>query len=319
MNYFYNMNKNILKGSFFGAALGDALGAPFEFHNDDAFKKYTGKLKDNQLIRISRFGGKKIFDYGQVTDDTEMMIILLDNIITNNYKINRDELILNYIEWANNKTTVCMGKNTKNLFKGIKTLRGYNNRYEKINEDNQSNGCLMRSMPLVLVDEKYWKYEISITNPNMICIQGVTIYLNLIKFVQNKTIDDIINYFNDLLNTHIDDLLKETIKNALNKTEINLKENKGWILNSLYCAFYCLLHFNTITDAYEWVILSGGDTDTNACIMGGLFGAYIGYEKFELEQSDNINFLINCTTKNGTLERPDKYKVSHLIDLINLI
>ena len=34
-------------------------------------------------------------------------------------------------------------------------------------------------------------------------------------------------------------------------------------------------------EAIRWIITQKGDTDTNACIMGGLLGAYYGLTKLE--------------------------------------
>ena len=40
-----------------------------------------------------------------------------------------------------------------------------------------------------------------------------------------------------------------------------------------------------------------GDTDTNAAILGGLFGAKYGFEKLCLEQKNNIDLMINNNPK----------------------
>lgn len=128
---------------------GHALGAPSEF---PVIQDYTGKLE----FRITR-AAKPFFKIpartsvvGQITDDTEMAMVLA-NVLNKGYT--KQDAALAYMKWSNSNVPF-LGKNTNNLFKGVKTYRGYIKRYEKFsNPDNQSNGPLMRCYPLV-VDSK---------------------------------------------------------------------------------------------------------------------------------------------------------------------
>lgn len=61
-----------------------------------------------------------------------------------------------------------MGSNTSYLFKVIKTVKGDKKRLEKVEdefENIQSNGSLMRSVPLFCSDEDV-KTNVYSTNPN---------------------------------------------------------------------------------------------------------------------------------------------------------
>ena len=135
------MDTDKIKGILIGLALGDALGAPHEFkYQKDV---YTGKLI-YEVRLFNRFHGETIFNVGSVTDDTEMTFALLRQIIKDGDYV-KDNVILAYEEWANHGKM--LGKNTRALFKGVKTVKGYQNRYEKIfsvpmGEWTQSNGSL---------------------------------------------------------------------------------------------------------------------------------------------------------------------------------
>jgi len=73
------------------------------------------------------------------------------------------------------------------------------------------------------------------------------------------------------------------------------------------------MHFETFTEAITYVINRAGDTDTNAAIVGALFGAKLGYDKLYKEQSENIEILINCDTSGGNKPRPVEYQLKKYI------
>lgn len=55
----------------------------------------------------------------------------------------------------------------------------------------------------------------------------------------------------------------------------------GWLRHGFVMAFYFLLRLTNGGDffiAIKESIRQGGDTDTNACIVGGLLGAAVGSE-----------------------------------------
>lgn len=60
----------------------------------------------------------------------------------------------------------------------------------------------------------------------------------------------------------------------------------GWLLRAFVLSFYYLLRHETYSsqnkekimyhDSIRQTIQEGGDTDTNACIVGGMLGALFG-------------------------------------------
>lgn len=311
-------NINKIKGMLYSVCLGDALGLPFEFRFS-SHSNYTGNLSDNRLNRKNRYGNNTIFDYGQLSDDSEMTIILLRHI----YKYNNivtEELVKDYIDWANIPTTCSMGKNTKLLFKNIKTYKGYLNRYKKIDNTNQSNGHLMRSTPLSLFDNcEFWDKECRITNPHPTCIYVNRIYINMLRKALNNIDKQIIicDAIYECSNSNIKEL-EEVIYQIKSNINRDTSQCKGWVIHSIYCVLYCFIHFNTIAEVMEWIINQKGDTDTNGAIVCGLFGAYIGYDELFKQQKDNINILYNCDTSGGNKIRPDIYHTSSINKILNI-
>ena len=140
-------------GMLMGLFLGDALGAPHEFRCNRKLI-YTGKL-EHQAFLVTHFQGKKSLSVGQVTDDSEMTLALLRTLLEKDGKYDRKSVISSYLEWANSGGWM-LGKNTRALLKGVKTVKGYESRMKSVlilpeSEISQSNGAMMRCCPLALL------------------------------------------------------------------------------------------------------------------------------------------------------------------------
>ena len=80
------------------------------------------------------------------------------------------------------------------------------------------------------------------------------------------------------------------------KKLLDCEEQVGWVKQGIVLAFFWLLVLNEddpegYYKAIKGTIEQGGDTDTNACIVGGMIGAYIGASKLpERMVSKNLSF-----------------------------
>lgn len=249
-----------------------------------------------------------------------MHLCIIDSIIRNK-TFDKKDIISSYLEWANNPTTFAMGRNTRTLFKGVKTIKGYQNRFDKNFKNNdlknkaQSNGAMMRCGIFSLyglIDtnlyEKYLKEDCYITNPNLVCYHAnLVITQMIIEGLKNNNKFDILE---KIAGMDLEESVKNTVINSINLKYMDLTKNKGWCLKSLYITIYCFVKFNSYTEAINYIIKQKGDTDTNACIAGYVLGSYYGYNKIKKEQKDNLNKIFSCTTKNGDFIRPEKYKLN---------
>jgi ADP-ribosyl-[dinitrogen reductase] hydrolase len=171
------MSIDRIQGMFIGAFLGDALGAPHEF-KVNANVPYTGFL-EHQPFHISKYQGIRKLAVGQCTDDIEMTLTLLRAIIRDRDYV-RENVLKDYLTWANSGGWM-LGKNTRALFKGIKTIKGYNNRIVK-NNTSQSNGAMMRCSPLALLSTNDCIIEdCYLTNPNKINLDCNMIYITALR------------------------------------------------------------------------------------------------------------------------------------------
>jgi len=76
-------------------------------------------------------------------------------------------------------------------------------------------------------------------------------------------------------------------------------------------AFHHLRQATPYEDALIEVLSGGGDTDTNACIVGGLSGALHGFNDLPHEM---VQALVNCNTQLGR-PRPQWLTTNDLISL----
>lgn len=293
-----------IRGMFMGVFLGDSLGCSREFNNSCP---YTGRL-DHQTIVNTRFQGRKELLPGQVTDDSELTLALLRQIIIDK-GYNRDNVIMAYLKWANSGLWM-MGHNTKSLFKGVTTIRGYKERMNnKINkgEISKSNGSLMRCSPLALIaNNDILIQDINITNPNNVNRDCGLCYITALRLAfLNYNPEDIYNYIKSVAQTNE---VKEVFYQIDNQLYRNLSINKGYVCHGFYCAMKCMkMDFN---DAMRWIITQPStDTDTNACIAGALLGAIYGFDKLKSDPDTeyNINKVINCDSSIGPTPRPKEY------------
>lgn len=318
------MDRNRLRGMLWGVAVGDALGAPHEFRNQVSLDKYTGRVA-HRISHNSRYQGLSVSALGQVTDDTEMTLALARSLCTpHGNRYSADDAVMAYIAWANSGCK-SMGKNTRELFKGIKTLRGYQARAAKKEEDpeekrTQSNGCLMRCSPLAILPgwETAAREDCALTNPHPTCIDSCRVYVGALVDC-SRAIEP-----HGILKRAIDRAQEEEVVDVLQQVrrkeerKVDEKSTKGWTLHALYCAFWAAVHHDSYEDAIDEVILRGGDTDTNAAIAGALLGARLGFDAMNAEArtSSNIAMMLLCETENGDMPRPREYQPRHALDAL---
>lgn len=316
------MDLSKIGGMLAGCFLGDALGAPHEFLvNKDI--PYTGKLEHSAFL-ISRFHGKKELSIGQVTDDSEMTLALLRQMIVDNGYI-KNNVILAYLKWANSGGWM-IGNNTRSLLRGVKTIKGYEKRIAKINqlpigEISQSNGFMMRASPLALLSDDQWERvvqdDVNITNPHPVCIDCNLIYVGLLRMALGN--HDRQSMFQLSYKNIRTPEVKYVFDQVIRQEHRDITDKKGWCLHALWCTLVCLRYFDNYQDGINWVIRQKGDTDTNACIAGGLLGALCGYNKMIENPLTNYNISVLLSFKsddtNNPTKRPKEYSPHDLYDL----
>jgi ADP-ribosyl-[dinitrogen reductase] hydrolase len=303
------------QGCLVGVVLGDALGAPHEFFRG---AQYTGRLEHPSRF-FTRWQGNYILPPGQVTDDSEMTLTLARTLLrAGGY--NADSAAMAYIEWANSGIR-SMGTNTRGLFKGIKTLKGYRARMAKVlalplDQRSQSNGAMMRCSPLSLLEgDDCIVADCSLTNPHPVPVDANVVYVNALMEAQRGVPRERI--LADALSRAQTPEVREILRTVGNGEQREVKEKKGWCLHALWCAFTALSRSGNYQESIDWVIGLGGDTDTNAAITGALLGSYLGLDAVLAEErtADNFRVLRAADPSTGDCPRPLCYQPRDILEL----
>jgi ADP-ribosylglycohydrolase len=152
--------------------------------------------------------------------------------------------------------------------------------------DTQANGALMRCAPIgaIVVPEhvaEYARNDAALSHASDVCIAANVAYCTALSYLVHTSksdVEDAIEFAkqkcdnNDILSWINDSNPYETMKTSMNGT------NLGWVRWGLSLAFYHLRMKTDFETALLSVIRAGGDTDTNACIVGGMLGALHGID-----------------------------------------
>ena len=324
-----------IKSGIFGAIVGDALGLPVQFRPREdrdiepvtgmigygAFDMPPGSWSDDSSLILATMDGLA----ASLKKEERLENLSLNEII--DYEI----IMKNFSKWLNK------GEFTPYGFAydvGGATMDGIG-RYDMgteptlsggIGEGDNGNGSLMRILPIAFfiycLSQKYSfdeddKMEAvhnlsSLTHRHKRTQIACGIYVNIaLEFLENHdstlSLEELIAnginkskeyYYNDASFEnqlhHFDRVFSLNIQN-LPRDEI---KSGGYCISSLEASIWCLLNNENYKDTLLQAVNLGYDTDTTACIVGGLAGIYYGYEDIpdewitQLARLDYIEDLI---------------------------
>jgi len=245
-------------------------------------------------------GGHWDIGPGQVTDDTEVMICLADGLAKSGAAAgyNANDVCFRYSQWYTTKP-FDVAPAQKNAFRLAGSSSDMERRSLTCNKDNLGNGALMRAVPLAvwavgrqlnatqLVDAA--KADARLSHPNVTITTANAVYvLAVAELIRSG------GKAADALRAATSWVEGETKKgNDLGGVDAWLQEALGEPLQDLSDAFgpdiglakwgfvHGFRHLrlgSSFEDAMRATLAGGGDTDTNAAIVGGLVGATKGVQ-----------------------------------------
>ena len=325
-----------IKSGIFGAIVGDALGLAVQFEPRECrdidpvtdmrghgvFDKPAGSWSDDSSLILATIDGlsKSLKNKGY-DEDIKLNELIDYEIIMKNFS-----LWLNEGEFTPYGYAYDIGGATMD---GIK-------RYDKgtepilsggIGERDNGNGSLMRILPIAFfIHNLSQKYSFD-EDDKMNAIHNLSSLTHRHRRSQ-MTCGIYVKIALEFLENHGSDLsLEELIANGINKSKeyyfnnpsfekelhhfdrvfsLNIQnlprdeiKSGGYTISSLEASIWCLLNNENYKDTLLQAVNLGNDTDTTACIVGGLAGIYYGYEEIpnewidELARLDYIEELVN--------------------------
>lgn len=281
-----NSIQNLAQGCLLGALVGDAAGSRLEFLGRIPTQADVGEAL------VMKGGGVFGLAPGQITDDGEMTLSLARALVGSTV-FPREKVATNYRAWvASNPfdmgqaTSAALGGPIED---GDFIADSVSRRAAMYNMGSKANGALMRSSALGI-----WSTGVSqedavkaacddarLTHPNPSCLWACAAYVVAIRHLLLH-LNDTEGAFEQarwaLALAPRDD--SEEVHGWLEDAAIGTlpdgQHSMGFVRIAFIHAFHHMRLGTPYIDALQSVLGYGGDTDTNACIVGGLVGARIG-------------------------------------------
>jgi len=287
-------------GCILGAAIGDALGMPNEdltLEERDLY--YGGEVGD--FIKPKRKAPCRFLKAGQYTDDTQLILATSEALVESN-GFDPDSMKRKLIQWLDMKD--------ESRYRGEATKRGIENMkkgipWQEAGIDKAGCGSATRAIPFGLYyysnandAMKYARLSSSMTHNNGIakdsaaCVAAMISNLikgNIVQFDYLKEIAETIDFKNK-----IDDV-ERCLINSFN-IEKGIAEIGNTSIAHQVVGMALFIFLSNLSD-FEPAVVAGanavakgkkGDTDSIACLVGAMSGAYNGVESIPKKWLDRI-------------------------------
>lgn len=297
-------------GAFLGACIGDAAGAVLEFMGR------TPNAQDVAHALTMPGGGVWGVAPGQITDDCELGLCLAHGL-TQSRHFDREAIAQSYARWIESQpfdigtTTVqSLGSFQHEPWRAKAQTHGYaaamSDAAAQRCMGSKSNGSLMRAAPLGIWGHRFTAAEIGefarldscLSHPNPSCWQAVACYAIAIAHLMQH-LGDREGAFAQAAhwaNLHANPEVQSWLTDADQNVSVAFEPQIGFVRIGFTHAFRHLKLGTGYLDAIRATLAGGGDTDTNACIVGGLIGAADGAESIPLALRTAV---LSCHTELG--------------------
>lgn len=251
-----------LKDVVYGAAIGDALGVPFEF-------KVRGTFECTDMVA----NGSHNQPAGTFSDDTSMMIATCDSIRELGC-IDCDDMRKRFRAWANEGAYTPdgymfdIGNATSTALAEGRGCTGVR---------SNGNGSLMRIAPLAFTNatDDEVRAVSAITHAHEISTEACVVFVRLLRKIVSGT-----PVVEATANVKTADYAFDSDKS------IDDVRSGGYVLDTLDAALWCLCNTDSYAECVLKAVNLGRDTDTTACVAGALAGAVYGLDAMPAEWVD---------------------------------
>jgi len=296
--------KDIARGCFLGALVGDAAGATLEF-----LGRAPERSEVKQALTMAG-GGHWRTAPGQITDDGELALCLA-RALAGSGVFPIEKVACEYLKWYQSPPFDMGVTTATGLEGGLRAEPGTVHAAmwraaKQQSMGSKANGALMRAAPLGI-----WGWRLDeadlvaaamddsrLTHPNLTCRHASALYCLAIRHLVVNPGDGVgafaraKEWTERLGNAEVVEWLDLAEQNV----DVGYYPQSGFVKYGFVHAFRHLRLGTPYVAAITETLLGGGDTDTNACIVGGLTGALHG----ELGIPEALRAsVVNCDTSRG--------------------
>jgi ADP-ribosyl-[dinitrogen reductase] hydrolase len=291
------MNRELrIKGGILGLLIGDALGVPYEFHEQQSIPIVEEiEFQPPEYFRRSH----KSVPPGTWSDDGSQALILLNTLLECG-KFDTNHFAGGLVDWYDKGFMAVTGKvfdvgiqTSKailDLKKGVDpTLVGGKDEY------SNGNGSLMRVLPLALwhqgsdaelITDAFEQSAVTHAHlrSKLCCALYCLWARNLLNEKQNP-FQSAVAKIRELFPENTDE--RTEFESHIKPEKVHYPEGSGYVIDSLFSTRWALGQ-----GSFEQVVKSavslGNDTDTTACIAGGLAGIRDGIDGIPVRWRENL-------------------------------
>lgn len=286
-----NITLQKIRGAVFGAAIGDAVGVPYEFKSIDV-------MKENPATEMTG-GGTYSLPAGTWSDDTSMILGTLDRL---DRGLDYHAVMDAFVRWRTKGEYTPYGECFDIGTTTYRALRNYETGAAPLDsglkdERSNGNGSLMRIIPAALYaaahglsaqEASELSHDLSrLTHAHRRSQIGCGIFTFIAyALIQNPDKSAISSavaaakaYYESVADerfrqelTHYERIFREDFA-GLPESDIR---SSGYVVSTLECALWCLLNTNSYRECILKAVNFGADTDTAACVAGTLAGLLYG-------------------------------------------
>jgi ADP-ribosylglycohydrolase len=273
-----------IRGAVYGLLVGDALGVPYEFHA-------AAEIPDANLVEMVPPKGFARAHAGTPSgtwsDDGAQALLLLESL-RQSPKLSLTDFAALLVRWYQSGYMTPDGR----VFDvGIQTSRALRKLMDGANpetagpsgERENGNGALMRVLPVVFFAQT------PVEAAELAMRQGVVTHghirsqlccalyaLTAFGVLHGASAADAVSAAEDHLLERYSDTPHETELKVVLDGRHDAPEGSGYVVDSLWSAIKCVLSTQDYETCVRKAIKLGEDTDTTACIAGGLAGMWYG-------------------------------------------
>lgn len=289
--------KDKIRGAIVGLLVGDALGVPYEFHSREEIPSFDEIEFEPPLWFRRAHAGVPI---GTYSDDGAQALILLDSLLVCD-KFDAGHFAEGLIAWYESGFMAVGGRvfdvgiQTTNaileLRKGVEPLLAGGT-----HERSNGNGSLMRVLPLAL-----WHQGTDLELVADAFDQSAVTHAHLRSKIccalyclwARRILQSVENPWENAVETFHRIFPEGTIEHTESETNISPKsmlfevKGSGYVVDSLHASRWACGN-KSYEETVKAAISLGDDTDTTACIAGGIAGLVHGFKAIPERWRDNL-------------------------------
>ncbi len=283
-----NTTVETVRSAVFGAAVGDAVGVPYEFLSLE-------EMRHRPAIDMIG-GGTYRKPAGIWSDDTSMILCTLDRM---DESLDYDAIMKAFVAWHSEGAYTPQGDCFDIGRTTLSALIRYSRTHDPLSsgiddEYSNGNGSLMRIIPAALFADAHdlniseavkLSHTLSgLTHAHLRSRIGCGIFtcvaLSLIECADKSSVVKGLQNAAEIYSSPEYSSEAGSYRRVLSPRFFSLGEDciksSGYVVDTLECALWCLMNTDSYRDCILRAVNFGYDTDTAACIAGALAGLLYG-------------------------------------------